>query len=391
MVQKIAKVMADFYLIAETNKEIATYGLPEKIWVNVKENFDQTASYINHIISKDLYNDLRDYSLSFLTEKKQWFLNRIANGQIKDGHGDFHCANIYYYKNQVYVLDCIEFNKRFRYADVGADVAFLLMDLDFRSASTLGNYFLNSYLAQNNDFSLLSVLNFYKIYRAYVRGKINSFKTNMAAIAKEQKQEAYRQAKAYFSLAHSYLFKPSYPYILATTGLLGSGKTTLALALAAHLGAIVIHSDAVRKHLAGVSPNKHLYAPFAKGIYAEEMTERVYEKLIFLSSEILSYGYTVILDASFNKEKYRHKLRKLAQKMGLPYYFLYCQCDEDIIKGRLEQRQKKGMDISDAYLGLFDTFKKGFEPLVDKRQFKVKTDESIQRAVEKIIRYFNET
>ena len=385
IMQAIAKKMADFYLKAETNREIATYGLPEKIEINIKENFDQTASYTSRTIPEKIYNALKEYSFSFLEKEKDRFLKRITAGQIKDGHGDFHCANIYWHQGKAYILDCIEFNKRFRYADVAADVAFLLMDLDFRQASFWGNNFLNTFLAQTNDFSLLGVLTFYKIYRAYVRGKIKSFETDMQGISTAQKEAATRQARVYFELAYSYLSQPCSPRILAVTGLLGSGKTTLALALAARLGAIVIRSDAVRKHLVGAKPDTHLYAPFGKGVYTKEMTERVYESLISLAEEILGYGFPVILDASFNKEIYREKVRALSQKMGCPYLFLYCQCEEEIIKNRLQQRQKKGEDISDAYLGLFETFKKSFEPLRDENKIIVDTGQPIERTIQEIM------
>ena len=218
IMKRLAQLMARFYKEAKINEEIATYGLPEKIEVNIKENFDQTASYVGKTINKDVYEALRDYSFRFLTEKKEVFLERIWAKQIKDGHGDFHCANVYWYDNKVYVLDCIEFNTRFRYADVAADVAFLLMDLDFRQASYLGNCFLNAYLTYTNDFGLLKVLDFYKIYRAYVRGKIASFEMDMPEIPKPQRKQAQEKAKRYFDLAYQYLTFPKRPFILAMTG-----------------------------------------------------------------------------------------------------------------------------------------------------------------------------
>jgi hypothetical protein len=218
-----------------------------------------------------------------------------------------------------------------------------------------------------------------------VRGKIKSFETNMPGIPSAQKEEATRQTRAYFDLAYSYLSQPAHPYIFAVTGLLGSGKTTLASALAARLGAIIIRSDAVRKHLLGVRPDEHLYAPFGKGVYTKEMSERVYETLVSLGKEVLGYGFPVVLDASFNKERHREKVRSLAQKTGCPYLFLYCQCDEEVIKNRLQQRQKRGEDISDAYLGLFEAFKKNFEPLQDKNQIIVDTGQPIERAIQEIM------
>ncbi|MDL1956794.1 MAG: AAA family ATPase [Candidatus Desulfofervidus auxilii] len=384
IMKEIAQFMADFYFKAERNEEIESYGLPEKIEINIKENFDQTFPYIGYTISQEVYNALKEYSFSFLKDEKERFLKRISLGWIRDGHGDFHCGNIYYYNNKIYVLDCIEFNKRFRYADVATDVAFLLMDLDFRQASSFGNYFLNTYLTQTNDFNLLGVLNFYKIYRAYVRGKISSFEIDSKEIPSKQRAEAKERAEKYFNLAYSYLSSQK-PFLLATTGLLGSGKSTIANALAAKIGAIVIRSDAVRKHLLGVKPEKHLYAPFGKGVYALEMIEKVYDAIFEIASEVLRYGFSVIIDASFSKEKYREKVRNLAEKMNCPYWFLYCQCDEEIMKKRLAEREKMGKDISNGYLALFLEFKRNFEPLTDPRHIVVNTAHPIDASVQAIV------
>jgi len=384
IMERLARLMARFYKEAKINEEIATYGLPEKIEVNIKENFDQTASYVGKTINKDVYEALRDYSFRFLTEKKEVFLERIWAKQIKDGHGDFHCANVYWYDNKVYVLDCIEFNTRFRYADVAADVAFLLMDLDFRQASYLGNCFLNAYLTYTNDFGLLKVLDFYKIYRAYVRGKIASFEMDMPEIPKPQRKQAQEKAKRYFDLAYQYLTFPKRPFILAMTGLLGSGKSTLASHLAPALEAILIRSDALRKHLAGLDPDEHVYVPFGQGIYAPEMTKKVYTELFRVAEEVLAQGVPVILDASFSKEKWRVGVRELAQKMNCPYFFIQCECPEEVLRQRLTVRQEEGGDVSDGHLALLEAFKKDFEPIQDTHKIAVNTARNVKEAVEEI-------
>ena len=383
IMEEIGRVMADFYANAETNEEIATYGLPEKIEVNIKENFEQTRPYIDRAIPKEIYEALSAYSFNFLKHERSRFLSRIDAGQIKDGHGDFHCANVYYYQNKVYVLDCIEFNTRFRYADVAADVAFLLMDLDFRQASSLGNYFLNTYLAQTNDFGLLGVLNFYKIYRAYVRGKISSFEADMPGISQEKQNAALIRAKTYFELAYSYLKPGLNPCLLATVGFLGTGKSTIAKHLAPKLGAIVIRSDAIRKHILGLKPDEHRYVPYGQDIYSPEMTKQVYKTLFHLAKDVLNAGFPVILDASFSKEAFRQGVRELAQVLKYPYYFLHLQCDEDILKQRLAERQEKGHDISDGHLALFSAFKQTFDLLKDKNQIILDTSQSLEEVLQK--------
>ncbi len=385
IMDKLTYLMASFYRDAETNAEITSYGTPEKIMINIKENFDQTAPYVGKTIEKKIYDALKGYSFRFLEEKREIFLNRIKTGKIRDGHGDFHCANIYWHNGKIYVLDCIEFNTRFRYADVAADVAFLLMDLDFRKASSFGNRFLNTFLTYTNDFELLEVNDFYKIYRAYVRGKIASFETGLSEIPEAQRQQALERAKAYFNLAYKYLTSSKRPFILATTGLIGSGKSTLATQLAPEINAVVIRSDALRKHLASLRPDEHVYAPFGQGLYSPQMTAKVYKELFRLAQKVLALELPVILDASFSKRASRQVVKELAQTANCPHFFLYCQCPEDILKQRLQQRQSHGEDVSDAHFDLLEAFKRDFDPLLpEENQIIVDTSGDLKQPIEHI-------
>ena len=384
LMEGIAYLMADFYNKAETNEEISKYGEPERVFINIEENFSQTIPYIGLTIDKEVYDGLKEYSFNFLEKERERFFRRISEGKIRDGHGDFHCQNIYFYKDKIYVLDCIEFNKRFRYADVASDVAFFLMDLDFRGASSLGNQFLNKYLNITGDYGLLSVLEFYKIYRAYVRGKISSFELDMP-LPEEKRAEIKRRARAYFDLAYSYLRGRGSPKIIATTGLLASGKSTIARALANRLGAIVLRSDVIRKQTLGLKIDKHYYEPFGKGIYSKEITASVYDRIIELAKGILEYGFSVILDASFNKQGYREKVVKLSREKNIPYLFLHCICDEDTIRQRLLKREGERGEASDAYYGLFYKFKSSFEPPSDINTYPIDTTQPLEENINKII------
>ncbi len=384
LMEKVAYLMADFYDKAETNEDIAKYGEPERVFINIEENFSQTVPHISITIEKKIYHELREYSFNFLEKEKDRFFRRIEEGKIKDGHGDFHCQNIYFYKDKVYVLDCIEFNERFRYADVAADVAFFLMDLDFRKAPSLGHHFLNTYLNITGDYGLLSVLDFYKIYRAYVRGKIGSFELNMP-LSEDKKIDITERARAYFNLAYHYLKDKGSPKIFATTGLLASGKSTVAKALASRLGAIVLRSDIIRKQAFGLKINEHYYEPFEKGIYAPKITTAVYERLVELAKKILEYGFSVILDASFSKQDYRKKVVELSKEKNISYLFLHCICDEDTIKQRLLKREEKKGEISNGYYDLLSKFKTSFEPLADLNAYSINTAQTLEKNINKII------
>jgi aminoglycoside phosphotransferase family enzyme len=131
------------------------------------------------------------------------FKNRIENGKIRDCHGDLHSGNIFI-TDEICIFDAIEFNDRFRYSDVASDVAFLAMDLDFQKRSYLSDYFVKRYIVYSKDQQLTNLLSFYKCYRAYVRGKVISFKLDDPSVNSEEKIGATKEAQAYFKLSADY-------------------------------------------------------------------------------------------------------------------------------------------------------------------------------------------
>jgi uncharacterized protein len=139
-----------------------------------------------------------------LTEQNAWlFEKRVRGDKIRDCHGDLHSAHVCFV-NDICIYDCIEFNDRFRYCDVAAEVAFLAMDLDYHGHPDLSKHFTNAYVKLAQDEELLKLLDFYKCYRAYVRGKVGSFKLDDPLVPEEEKAKDLATARRYFELAESY-------------------------------------------------------------------------------------------------------------------------------------------------------------------------------------------
>ena len=88
---------------------------------------------------------LEAYSNAFLDAKEGLFHRRAAERRVRDCHGDLHTAQIFL-ENGISIVDCIEFNERFRYSDVAADIAFLAMDLDFHDRRDLADLFIETYV-----------------------------------------------------------------------------------------------------------------------------------------------------------------------------------------------------------------------------------------------------
>ncbi|MCK5023440.1 MAG: phosphotransferase, partial [Candidatus Aenigmarchaeota archaeon] len=141
----------------------------------------------------------------FMEKNKTLFDKRLREGKIKWCHGDLHSGNIFITpEGKIYIFDAIEFNDRFACSDVANDIAFLSMDLDFRHRKFLSDYFIKKYIEKTGDSEIMQLLDFYKCYRAYVRGKVIGFKINDPTVPEHEKKEARDTASIYFKLALAY-------------------------------------------------------------------------------------------------------------------------------------------------------------------------------------------
>jgi aminoglycoside phosphotransferase family enzyme len=204
MVRQVAKKLAHFHQQAETNAEISSYGSLSTIITNTEENFTQTQQYIGVSISREQYRGIKTYTDTFAEQNTRLFEKRIKEGRIRDCHGDLHTAHVCFIDG-ICIYDCIEFNDRFRYCDVASEIAFLAMDLDHHRHPDLSQHFIDAYVESSQDEELLKLLDFYKCYRAYVRGKVESFKLDDPLILGDEKAKALESAKRYFQLAESYV------------------------------------------------------------------------------------------------------------------------------------------------------------------------------------------
>ena len=204
MLARVAEKLAEFHSKAATSPEISAYGKLDAIMVNTTENFTQTEKYMDISIPSQKYHRIKAYTDNFAKSNESLFNKRVEDGRIRDCHGDLHAAHVCL-SDGIYIYDCIEFNDRFRYGDVASEVAFLAMDLDRFERADLSHAFVNAYVRISQDNELLQILNFYKCYRAYVRGKVASFMLDDPHISEEEKASALAAARRYFKLAESYI------------------------------------------------------------------------------------------------------------------------------------------------------------------------------------------
>jgi aminoglycoside phosphotransferase family enzyme len=203
---RLVGVLAPFYEKAATGPHINRYGEPGIITYNHEENFARMKAQVGDLLSQELFGEIRGFARGFLAHQRPLLRRRLKEGRIRDCHGDLHMRNICL-ADGIYVFDCIEFNPRFRYGDVAADVGFLAMDLDFHGLSEFSRHFTASFAAASSDEDLLQVLDFYKCYRACVRGKINALAAGELEVPPEEQRRAREMARAYFALAGAYARK----------------------------------------------------------------------------------------------------------------------------------------------------------------------------------------
>ncbi len=344
--RNIARQLARFHAVAERGPHIDHHGSLNNISDRVRQNLAETEPYIGRTISQTQFTRIRSYTEHFLQDNASVFSERVRAGRIVDGHGDLHLGNMCLYNDDVVIFDCIEFSQDFRAGDAIGDVAFLTMDLDALAQSQFGNCFINDYLQRTDDYEGLIVLDFYQAYRACVRGKVLSL---LQDSQKQLAQQGVAEDKAlrYFELAESYATGRT-GGLLITCGPSASGKTTAALHIAESIGGIVIRSDAVRKHLAGVPLEQSRTARYGEGLYNADMTARTYQGLLQRARPVLESGRWAILDATYLRRAQRRQVATLASALKSPFGIIRCIAPTHELEQRLDRRSHTGQDISDA-------------------------------------------
>lgn len=391
-IRRLAVKIADFHAGAETRPSITRLGGIEAVRQNVEENFAQTRQYVGTCLSQDLFDDLEAYSQVFMAVREGLFWRREAQGCVRDCHGDLHTGQIFL-ENGISIIDCIEFNERFRYSDVAADLAFLAMDLDFYNRQDLSRFLVDTYVEASGDPGVRELMDFFKVYRAYVRGKVTAFRLDDSALEGEERRRVVSQAQAYFHLAHSYAQPLPRPALILVCGLTGAGKTTVAQELARRWGLAFISSDQVRKELAGIAATEHQYVPFGQGIYSPEFSQRTYQTMLQRATEELSQGSSVVLDATFRRAGERLQAVALARSLGVETWVVECVLEEGEVRRRLEERVRQGGSVSDSRWELYGPMQEQWESVEEvppSRYLRVDTRPALQEVMPRLSRAWYE-
>lgn len=357
---RIGEQLADFFQSAQRftlEESDATMVLRR----NCLENFEQTREFIGQAVDPRRHAFLEATCRSFLDAHVDLFDARARDGRICDGHGDLRLDHIYAGEN-LEIIDCIEFNERFRRGDAALDLAFLLMDLEFSGQANAAQALLGACARRLNDPGMYGVIDFYIAYRAMVRAKVACLR--LASLSPEQQPACIEEIRRYLDLSAAAAVRFGRPALYITAGLPASGKSRIARGLAAALGAVHLATDQIRKENDAAAP-----APgpepagahaFNAGRYSEQQRSLVYSHLFVRADEMLRSGRSVILDATFASQRLRAEARRLAETVRAPFVFIHAFCSEENALARLRKRELKP-GLSDARAQHWTDLKRNFE------------------------------
>lgn len=388
MIDSLVDRLVEFHRNARTDDEIIANGAPERIRDVMENSFETVRRFRGRTIVAADDEALQRFCREFLEQHQVLLRRRQTEHRIRDCHGDLHAEHVCF-ADPLAIFDCIEFNERFRYCDVASEIAFLSMDLDFHRRSDLSERFVSRYADRAGDPDLSDLVPFYACHRAYVRGMVDSLTNEEDEVGDADRKAALDRARRHFALSYRYLwaYRPS---VIVVRGLSGTGKSTLATALRDRIGFLRLSSDVIRKELAGLDPNARCRTAEGTGLYTEERTRQTYGAMFQRAEEALQTKRGVILDATFPRRSDRDDARTLAERRGVPFLLVECQCDEAEIRRRLDDRVRHDRGPSDADWSVYLEQRRRTEPFagLEQERLVVETTQPLEtqtRAVERAL------
>lgn len=373
-IDRLSETVAAFHGAIDPAPEETPYGSPAAVFHFIAENFSHVRSLTEDRDLLESLDRLEAWNNERFSALREAIEERRRGGHVRECHGDLHLNNIVLIDNRPTPFDGIEFNADLRFIDTISEIAFLTMDLEDRGRKDYAVRFLNAYLWNSGDYEGLRLLRFYQCYRAMVRAKVAAIRLAQHDLAQAEHERLGDELLGYVRLATAYTASP--PVFLAIThGLSGSGKSTVAHALAEASGAIQLRSDVERKRLYGLPPLADSASAVEGGIYTREAGERTYARLDELAQGLLADGFSVIVDAAFLRQAQRRQFMDVAKKMGCPFLIVDTVASLPVLRQRVAERHAAGTDASEAGLAVLAHQIETQEPLDrHEKEFAIVTD-----------------
>ena len=351
MMRELAQVLAGFHAAAKNVLDINPGDYLSALERQWQENLADVEPYLVPGADHQALQVIKSSGAEFIEAHKNLLARRVAEGWIRDVHGDLHADHICFAPEGIQIFDCIEFSANLRRCDLAAEIAFLSMDMCVRGGESLVEPFIARYGELLTDPDMPRLLPFFEGYRALVRAKVHALRTG------EWNDDAAR----YFNFAQRFTWARFKPFVVLICGFSGSGKSTLARALGERLGLAVINSDVERKLIAG-KMGRHAVA-LNQGIYSPAMTDKTYARMARQAEKQILLGRGAILDATFGRKRQGEKIVRLAAKHKVPLLVIHCSTSEATTERRLRLRSAQGMDVSDGRWEIYLAQKATYEPM----------------------------
>ena len=335
------------------------------------DGFDQVRHLVHDSTIAKRMGTMEVLAIRYLTGRRPLFAKRIEDGWIRDGHGDLQAEDIFVLDDGPRILDCLEFDERYRWGDVLADVAFLAMDLERLGHPELAGSFLDLHRELCGDRWPRTLAHHYIAYRAQVRAKVELLR------AAQHDAPPAAATHEYLDLAIAHLEQAQVRMVLVG-GSPGTGKSTVAGALGDRLEAVVLRTDEVRRRVDIGAPDDR---------YSPEAVTAVYLETFLEARRLAGFGEHVIIDATWSSGLHRELARRVAAEARCDLIEVQCTLPQDEALARLRTRAATGDDPSEATPEVAKLIAARFEPWPEARTLRTKEapDVVADRAMELVV------
>ncbi|HEX5104815.1 MAG TPA: AAA family ATPase [Pirellulaceae bacterium] len=334
-IDRLAEVLIDFYHSLEP-LPISADEYRARLESHVRGNLRELMA-VSHHLPPRIVERTHAFQLQLLKLRPEMFDQRVAQGRIVEGHGDLRPEHICLIEPPA-IFDCIEFNAGFRQLDVADELAFLAAECDILGAEWVGLRLLEKYRELSGDQPLEILLDFYKSYRACVRGKVAALRADQ--LSGKDREAAAAEALRHVQLADRCVSQWARPLVLIVGGLSGTGKSTLAGALAESLGAELLRTDVIRRETIAVEQPQNRYSA--------ESRQRVYDAMFDRASRLHAEGLSVVLDGTFGSRQSFVGAVQIAKHPRTVVFAVECECPPEVARERISRRLARENDPSEA-------------------------------------------
>jgi aminoglycoside phosphotransferase family enzyme/predicted kinase len=335
----LAKRLATFHADGDRFPMIDSCASLSSIAARWHENLAELERFTRAPSTATLIGEIRRIAMRYIVGRSALFTHRIADGRIVDGHGDLLADDIFCIDTGPVALDCLEFDDRLRYVDGIDDAAFLAMDLEFLGRQDLADYFINDYCSWARDTAPRSLIDFYIAYRAVVRAKVDFIRETQGCAGADTDMLQHLQ------IAHDHLRRSTIRLIIIGGGP-GTGKTTLATALAKATDAELISTDVVRRELHQSGVLSGATRELDDGLYRQDRVDAVYDAVLERARTALAEGRSAIVDGTWRSERHRRQAADVAHRASAVPVELGCVIELSLAQQRIASRTSSASDAT---------------------------------------------